>query len=99
MPMSDDAHLQASDPSTPGSTLAALSRPRAPGVCAAVARNPNVPTEVLLQLMATSPDEALANPVLPLLLLERGGWSTLPAPALRAAARSPGCPGSLLEWV
>ena len=76
-PTSDDAAAldalinQASDPTTSPERLRSFYLPdRFEAVLQALAGNPNTPSEVLLRLIETHPNEFLQNPVLPLLSLE-----------------------------
>jgi hypothetical protein len=56
----------ASDPATPVEDLFSLSINKDPGVLQALARNPNVPEELLQELWQRFPESILENPLLTL---------------------------------
>ena len=60
----------AANPSTPPDVLEQMSNATDLALVARVAANPNTPTPVLLSLAEQFPEAFLANPVLPLLLIE-----------------------------
>jgi hypothetical protein len=96
----DDAVLrQAIDPATAAERLRQLAAPENdPAVRAAVARNPNTPTETLIGLIIEFPEAFLANPVLPLLLVEHPDLTLrLPDVAQLALLRCATMPMALLR--
>jgi hypothetical protein len=88
---------EARNPTTAPDRLKALSSSRGE-VARAVAANPNAPTATLLRLAADQWEAVLANPVLPLLLLENPGLPLrLPKLALLALLRSHEPPPEFLQ--
>ncbi len=88
---------EARDPQTTPDRLRALSRDGGE-IAQAVAANPNTPTATLLWLAKDCWEALLANPVLPLLLLEDPGLPLrLPKPALLALLRLHEPPAEFLQ--
>jgi hypothetical protein len=92
--------LLASDPSTASAVLAVLATHPDAAVRRAVAGNPNAPQAVVLELMAQFPAEALANPLVELLVVaEPDLWAALPPRTQEALAGSRACPLAFVRWV
>ena len=86
---------EASDPSTSPARLSELAKL---GCSREVAGNPNTPVALLLKLAARQFDAFLANPILPLLLLEDPGFcAKIPASSLRRLLRSEALPEHFLQ--
>lgn len=85
---------EARNPATPAGRLRELARV---GCAREVAGNPNAPVDLLLKLAARQFEAFLANPVLPLLLLEDPGFFLKLSPAsLRRLLRREQLPETLL---
>lgn len=67
---------------------------------AALAANPNTPVDVLMRLAGAFPAELCANPIFPLLMLERPNLpGELPIATVRGLLRYSGVPRGFLEWL
>jgi Leucine rich repeat variant len=67
---------------------------------AAIAGNPNAPTDTLLRLAGAFPAQFCANPIFPLLLLENPNLpGEMPLPIVRSLLRYAGVPRTFLEWI
>jgi hypothetical protein len=93
-PRKSSLRLEAENPATPPARLRVLARK---GRAREVAANPNAPVDLLLKLVARHFDAFLANPVLPLLLLEDPGlFLKLSSALLRRLLRREDLPETLL---
>jgi hypothetical protein len=94
-PRKASRRVEAENPTTPPERLRILARK---GRAKEVAANPNTPVDLLLQLAARHFDAFLANPVLPLLLLEDPGlFLKLPTGSLRRLLRNKDLPATFLQ--
>jgi hypothetical protein len=85
----------AHDPRTPPAQLRTMAQD--PMLRAAVAGNPNTPSDLLVELTQDGPDAVLQNPAFELMLLDDPDlWGQLPG--LRLLAASPCCPDALAHW-
>jgi hypothetical protein len=91
--MLESQRLLAANPETAPDILRELSRSDDRAIRQAVAGNPNVPIDVLWELVADFPDEVVANPCFVLITFTNFNWiQDLPAEKLMQLLRLPNCP-------
>jgi hypothetical protein len=92
--------LIAANPATPATILEALSVEKNDAIRKNLARNPNAPVSLLLNLINEYPEELLANPIILLLTLAQPDFlKKIPGPAWLKLLNYTQLPSGWLQWL